>query len=367
MDVDKNRDADIRYHGLTSADRVYTIFYDETNNVRKLHITSDGLNVNDPACFVLGGIAHEGLSGKIDITGLRERLRIQASTKEIKLDHIGKGDFLSLLKSTKMQNLLEWLGENNLHIHFQVVDLIYWSTVDIVDSILAQGKQASLMVLGPRLKDDLYTILRSDVAGTMSLLRRYKYPDVGKERAAEFAGELLDLVDVFHAQLQDFNYQMLRGVLQMALKLETLVFLAGGKQNVLLDDFSTFYIKRICILKYSQHVFDAEPRVRDQVEAHRLTDNGRPFRNYQFVDSHDCPGVQISDVVAGLLGKAFTFLNRNSMSELYALKQNLSDRQLRCLQYLVDLLDRSIAENVVFANFVISDEDRRRAAYLLDL
>lgn len=367
MDVNKNRDADIRLHNLTAVDRVYTIFYDETNNVRKLHLTADGLNVNDPACFVLGGIAHSGLAKEIDMGALRDRLRIQATTKEIKLEHIGKGDFLSLLNSKKMECILEWIGEQGLHLHFQVVDLIYWSIVDIVDSILAEVREGALMAAGPGLKNDLYAVLRSNVSATVALLRHFNYPDVGGDRTAEFVATLLGKVEASRGLLPDFNYQMLRGVLQMALKFESLVFLEGEKPNVLIEDFSTFYLKRICLFKHARHVLDVEPRVRDQVERHQITDNGQPFRNFEFVDSVDCPGVQISDVVAGLLGKAFTFLNRNGMGRLQAAKQSLSDRQRRCLQLLMDILNRSIEENVAFANFVVSHEDRRRAAYLLHL
>ncbi|NKK36821.1 hypothetical protein GFL72_19575 [Rhizobium leguminosarum bv. viciae] len=367
MDINNNRDADIRFHNLTAVDRVYTMFYDETNNVRKLHLTPDGLNVDAPACFVLGGIAHAGQDREIDISALRARLQIQASTKEIKLEHIGKGDFPSLLNSAKMKGILEWIGEQGLHVHFQVVDLIYWSIVDIVDSILAEVAEAPLMAIGAELKDDLYRVLRSNLPATVVLLRHYNYPNVGRDRTAEFVATLLEMVEGTQGLLHDFNYQMLRGVLQMALRFESLVFLDGEKPNVLIEDFSTFYIKRICLFKHARHVLDAEPRVRDQVERHQITDNGKPFVNYEFVDSVDCPGVQISDVVAGLLGKAFTFLNRNSMGNLHAAKQSLSIRQQGCLQLLVDLLDRSIAENVAFANFVVSHEDRRRAAYLLDL
>ncbi|MGO8112736.1 hypothetical protein, partial [Rhizobium leguminosarum] len=62
--------------------------------------------------------------------------------------------------------------------------------------------------------------------------------------------------------------------------------------------------------------------------------NGNPFKNYEFVDSATCPGGQISGVVAGT-GKQ------------------------RCLQLLVDPLDRSISENVAFENFVVSHGGRR--------
>lgn len=55
IDVNEMREPDIGLYGLTGADDVYTIYYDETNNIRRLHVRPDGLNVKEPACFVLAG------------------------------------------------------------------------------------------------------------------------------------------------------------------------------------------------------------------------------------------------------------------------------------------------------------------------
>ena len=53
MDIDDLRRLDIRLHGLHRADTPYTLYYDETNNIRRLHVTADGLNVGEPGCFCL--------------------------------------------------------------------------------------------------------------------------------------------------------------------------------------------------------------------------------------------------------------------------------------------------------------------------
>lgn len=58
-------------------------------------------------------------------------LQLQKSTKEIKLCYLTKGDFLQILESKKIEIFLEWLLKNNLLIHFYVMDVIYWSVVDI--------------------------------------------------------------------------------------------------------------------------------------------------------------------------------------------------------------------------------------------
>lgn len=57
IDVNQIRDPNIAMYGLSGADEAYTIYYDETNNIRRLHVRPDGLNVGDPKCFVIAGIA----------------------------------------------------------------------------------------------------------------------------------------------------------------------------------------------------------------------------------------------------------------------------------------------------------------------
>jgi len=160
-------------HELHKVNEVYTIYYDETNNIRRLHITPDGLNVKEPKYFVLGGIAHEGPVRDLDFESLRSALRLQASTNELKLKHIGKGDFLDMLASTKVEIFLNWIIEQGLFIHYQVLDVMYWSVVDIVDSIVGETGDRQLMMISPALKDDLYTVLRYDLDETVDLFKRY--------------------------------------------------------------------------------------------------------------------------------------------------------------------------------------------------
>ena len=57
IDVNDIRDREIALHDLSSADAAYTIYHDETNNIRKFLLTDDGTNVAEHKNFVLGGIA----------------------------------------------------------------------------------------------------------------------------------------------------------------------------------------------------------------------------------------------------------------------------------------------------------------------
>lgn len=365
IDVNELRTAAIHLHRLTGCDLRYSLHYDETNNVRRLLVTPSGLNVGEPEPFVLGGIARPLPCGMLDYSGLRSALKIQNTTKDLKLIHLGKGDFIQLLGSKKVELFLNWLRDQELFIHYSVLDPLYWSIVDIIDSLIAVERDLGLMAITVQLKDDLYRVLRQDIHRTVDLFHRYSYPNVGRQQSIKFAEELLEALDDGRHLLADFNFQTLKGVLQLTRSLESLPFLENEKPNVLIDRFSDFYIERICLFKNSEHILDTEPTVKAQLTERTLMDGERVLRNYRFVDSQDEPGVQISDVVVGLLGKCFSYLNRTGQEELLTTRAGLSPTQRASLDTLAKLLDRSSDENAAFAHYTLSLEDQRRAAIFL--
>lgn len=367
IDVDEMRAPGIRMYGLTGADRVYTLYYDETQNVRRLHVTPDGLNVRQPQCFVLGGIAHAGPPRDLGFETIRPALRLQPSAKEMKLAHVAKGDFLSVLRSERLANLLEWLNEEGLFIHYQATDPLYWSTVDIVDSILMEFGDPGLFQIAPNLKNDLHVVLRTDLDDLVDLFQRYDYPDVGRERRGAFLQDLLDRLKIRRAMLPDFNVRMLKGVLEIGVRLEALPFLEDEEPHVLIDDFGSFYLNRVCMLKNALHILDTESRIIERLDALPLESDGKPFRNFRFVESSEAEiGVQISDVVVGLFGKLFAWAVATDRADVAEARAKLSPVQERNRAAMAALLDRSLEENEMFAQNAFSLEDQHKAGVFLD-
>lgn len=364
-DFNEIRDILIRGNNLTNADEPYTLYYDETNNLRRLHVTPGGLNVPEPGCFALGGIAHRGPPRALDIAGLRQAVQLQPSSPELKLEHLGKGSFLDLLKSRKLNTFLHWLSSADLFIHYAAMDPLYWSTVDIVDSILADSQLRSLRAHHSLLKNDLYTILRPDTAELANLYHRYEYPNVGAHRA-EFMAELCDLLETREFLLEPFNYQMLKGVLEIGVRGVALPYLQDEKPNTLIDSFVDFFVERFTLFKNATHILDVERTIEKRLPAFALMDGGRPLQNYRFVDSKSEPGVQISDPVAGLIGKFITYLVQTDEETLAEDRAALTPLQTENLAALNALMTRSNAETPAFFHHVLSLRDMNRAAQLLE-
>lgn len=369
MDIEDLRRLDIRLHGLDRADAPYTLYYDETNNIRRLHVTADGLNVDNPGCFVLAGVAHRGARKPIDIAPLRAALKLQPTTKEMKLAHIGKGDILDLLRSRRLGAFLDWIAESGLFLHYQCLDVIYWSLVDIVDAALMAAEREELFLVAPALKDMLNIALRRDLEATTDLFRLFNYPALDPRDGPQFYHVVLQMVVVEADQLHPLYGSLLAQVLEDAIQGESFPFIEGGDedQHILIEGFDIFFRHRIALLRNSTHVLDLEEVVRRELIAAPLMRDGLPVDSFMFVDSQDEPMIQVSDIVAGLLGKFFSYVVSTDIDTVRADRAVLSDVQAQNLAKLARLVDLAAEENEAFAHRVMSLSDTHKADIFMQI
>lgn len=341
IDIDEITEAHIRAFGLSKADQPYTFYHDETNNIKKLRLDAQGLNVAEPAIFVLGGIVHSGAPRPLDIQPLRDAMNIQKSADEIKLKHVAKGEFLELLKSEKLTTFLKWISDNGLVVHYHALDPLYWSLVDIMDSIVYRLGEPRLVKLRAILKADLATLLRADLPATMRVFFKYNYPDLAPENRKSFLDELLRLLECSDGALPESNALMLKGLLKAGHNLPSLDFIEGFTPHLLIESFTTFYLTRIAIFKYSSHILDMEDSIRDEMMVMQPSSSGVPVTHYRFADSKSEPGMQVSDILVGLIGKMHSYLVQNTREVVAQSRASLTGTSLKNAELLRDLIDAS--------------------------
>jgi len=78
------------------------------------------------------------------------------------------------------------------------------------------------------------------------------------------------------------------------------------------------------------------------------------------------PEHEQADIVAGILGKAFTYFNQTNMQDLNDARLNLSTMQSGNIAKLAVLMRQSVEENAGFAHYINSIEDRLRASMFFD-
>jgi hypothetical protein len=279
------------------------------------------------------------------------------TAREIKLEHIAKGDFLDLLRSTKLTTFLRWITDDGLMVHYHDLDPLYWSIVDIIDSIMPAINNRSLLQYHALLKSDLAAVLRSDLAATINLFYRYGYPGLAPEGRRPFLNELIALLEHNSAALPAFNATMLKGVLQAGRGLDSLDFIEGYPPNMLIDNFSTFYLGRIALFKNATHILDMEESIRDSFLKAPLTSGGQPVTHYRFADSVSEPGIQLADIVVGVLGKMHSYFTKTPRDEVAEDRSNLTGASLENAEQLRDLIAASHDANIAFLDHVASLHD----------
>ncbi|MBI2354488.1 MAG: DUF3800 domain-containing protein [Deltaproteobacteria bacterium] len=313
MDRNELRELMIQMHELRGMDDEYTFYYDETNNIRKFRIVDDGFNVADPGNFVLAGIVHKGKETP-DIEPLIEALILPKNVKELKLKNLGKGDFLSVIKSDKIGKLFCWLLENRFYIHYFNLNILYWSLTDIVDSVLSVTRDEFFINNNMSVKSDIYKVVMSNRETFVYTARNFNYPDIDACRAKEFASWLCSFIRENLDVLSGPRKYLLKTFLGSMENVSELPFLEGERSHILIENFSAFYFRTLYMFPFSRHIFDSEENIVGEVSS--VIDIGSSNFSYSFVDSKTCRGVQLSDVIAGFLGKLFTFLRDSELCRL---------------------------------------------------
>jgi len=159
---------------------------------------------------------------------------------------------------------------------------------------------------------------------------------------------------------------MLSGVLDIAIQLESLPYLESEEPNLLIESFSILYLHQITLFQNSSHIFDIEDVVQSRLGSMAVDENGNKMQNYRFADSAHESGIQLSDVVVGLIGKCATFINQTTQDDLVAIKSSFSKIQTSNLFVLNSLINQSISECPAFAHYTLSNQDMYRASLLFD-
>jgi len=353
--ADAHRNELIEMHGIHNADEPYTICFDETNNIAKLRLNDGKLNVSDPACFALGGLAWIGTKPEPLLSDLVSLFGVSSSIGELKRRHLGKGDFAAILASEKVEKFFDWLLTKNYYLHYQIVDPLYWGVVDIIDNVILELDipTEKMFFLSQIAKGDLHRVVRNNLPASEAIFARFKYPNVSPANICDFYNALSDMVKVSDA-LVPFPQKMLSGILEMGAKSKSSGLLWGEDADTLLGSFDKFYAERIILFKNSTIIFDNENRISERLEGPAYTAMIGRFKNYQFEDSKNNTHIQLSDLIIGIVGKYFSFLNTQEEHEVAEFLSDLDVIQRHNLTSLKKLIDRSDEQCNAFYHYVIS-------------
>jgi hypothetical protein len=210
------------------------------------------------------------------------------------------------------------------------------------------------------LKGDFYEVIRASKTEFLRELNHFNYPDVEQNKCEAFCHWLISLVNAHSDVLPSHRAKMLQNLFEASLTLDDLPFISGFHGKELIDNFLVFYLQKLYIFKNSWHIFDEEEHIQDLIKDISWTDNGKPLKNHEFVKSHEYRAVQISDVIAGFLGKYFTYLKNVNSDHICKDVSNLDEQQMNTFLALKRLIDSSDNLSRGFFTVVNSENERTK-------
>lgn len=286
--------------------------------------------------------------------------KLPAPNGEIKCKSVlgGSKDFRKALRRQETTDFLSLIDRGGVAVHYHAQDNLYYSIVDIVDSLIAMPIHRATVIFERELKNELYLCALQDPIAFLNELSGFGYPNVSRSKVRPFcefiqwAISLRQSTERSSEEMEGFFLETLRQMVKAASKEESLAFLEGNKDDSLVDDFSSHYISACAVLPNATHIFDEESYVSMEL--------AKPLNNYIFVDSKSEPLVQLADVWVGFLSRLFAFLDdwMRNPDDRHLQSQEIDN--LRTAKRLIDRsndLHRSLISNVGANDTILGREN----------
>lgn len=331
----------------------YVFYYDESNNCRKFWVddSKQQFNTDYTADFVLAGLVKkEEDTVDVSLESFRKPLKLQGNVEEIKFKKLyAKGDFLQCVKEKRLFETLSWIDKSPFYIHYTNVNNLFYTLVEIFDSIVKPDEISEFGYNYFKMKSVFYYMFKGKADELQILMFKYKYPNIQRENVERFCNELLFLLGSRREMKEEEKF--LAGMLARASKSDELVFLHDNDDYIMQENYAEFYADPIRKYQKSTHIFDEETTVQDIVKR-QIVQGENMADNFKFVKSETDIFVQLSDVVAGILGKLFKYINSTSVNQRRKDIEGLSKIQIDNILLIDKLRMEANRENPGFLHSV---------------
>ena len=324
------------------------IFFDESNNIRKGKIGIDKDNNEDleNLYFTLGGIATKK---EIDFQDLLNYIGAKQTPNDAKYNFftLGHKKFTEAIAQSRLRKLFEYLYKENIIIHFSVEHYMYFALVDILDSLIEEAdiNQRVALSLYKELQSDMTEVLYDDYDSLHKILVKYEFPNVPKNQANSFTRDILRLysvnLDNYDMDNADnFTKEMLRQIIKAKKGKTNLIFLEDNEPLVISELPVQNYIMRMYNFE-DEKIFDNESLI--EAEIRGMDEQYKQKLNAKFCDSKDYREIQISDAIAGFVGRLYNYISKTNEKEIKTFVANLDckSESYKTLKAFFALMDMS--------------------------
>lgn len=344
----------------------YHMYFDESNNFRSFVLKGDKFNFDINKVFVLGGVAYkDNNKPNVKFEDLKRILNLQDNVCEIKFNkHFSRGDFMTTLNNPRVLNFLRWLDESGFYIHYIALDYFYYSIVDIIDSMNIKKICHDSMGTYYNIKSILFNALKSDEKSIFRLFSQFNFPNLGHNgEVREFLDEIIKCIEKYN--IKDKDKKKLLKLLRNEKNKNRLIFIQDNEDKVLQKNLAEFYLSNIRGYKNSILHYDEELKIQEIFSNIDFSSDPN-HAQFSFQDSKTEVLLQISDVVAGVISKLLSFVNKNSTTMIQEKIQQLSDSQRESLRIIRRLRIEACKENPGFLVNVMAVSEVEKLNWLLN-
>jgi hypothetical protein len=249
------------------------------------------------------------------------------------------------VKEKRLFETLSWIDKSPFYIHYTNVNNLFYTLVEVFDSIVKPDEISEFGYDYFKMKSVFYYMFKGKADELQLLMFKYKYPNIQREDVGAFCNELLFLLGSRREMKEEEKF--LAGMLARASKSDELVFLHDNDDYIMQENYAEFYADPIRKYQKSTHIFDEEMAVQDIVKA-QIDMGDNMADNFRFVNSETDIFVQLSDVVAGILGKLFKYINSTSINQRRKDVGGLSKIQIDNILLIDKLRMEADSENTGF-------------------
>ena len=349
-------------HNYEENEQIYDFYYDETNNYRVVKLTNVGFNDNKVlrSNFTLGGICIRK-DRKTSLDEVMKKLALQ-NKQELKAKTFFKkrNVFSECICQPKLNVILEWIL-SNAYIHYTDIDALYYSVIDIVDSICdTETGMQILPLLGQAFKSKLYMLIRENIIAFLCLCAETNYPNIEAKDVEIFCSRIIQMIESSNGDTIEphFTLETFRQLTKEKLRDKSgLIFLKDNPDKTIIESFYALRQQRCIFFSKSYHIFDNEFIDEAYMKKFSMSlEDGKTLRNFEFCDSKSRYELQISDIVVYLISKYLQFITYTSLEEVKKTIEGLNKFGLKNFQCFMKILVKSQKENLYFIEGIIPEQ-----------
>lgn len=303
---------ELMYKPLIKKIEGYTIYCDESMNLRKVRLKESLRNELKYKFFVIGGVEVPDNCNLDDIKMVFSDDNFPEVDAKYKYFSFNNSDFGKALCSSRLNKLFKFMIDNNIYIHINIMNYWYWAISDIVQSIVEPEYITSLEDNRGKVSA-MYEALMHRYDDMFDIFLKFNFPNIKHGGEQEFILEILRILkrsfneyycegDELYNEIEELIHYIERRFSNV----NELTFIQDEKPLEIVSTLVGSYLQTAYMFKENGIIFDKEEKIVEEITS--ISPSLFQTLKCSFVDSKTQLGIQLSDVIAGFTARFFEFI-----------------------------------------------------------